>query len=448
MRRSWMQRNPRWVRQARVVVLAPLVACFGDLTIPPCDSLSDCPAGYLSCRHSYCFLWNTGCETASPASGDGCCTGWEVDRTGDRDCRTFDLDLEASALSPPAVRPRDGMVFLMALSLRDGRGHLVQVSSRGELLWDLPQGAAQDLLPPVMQDDRIVLCPLAAGISVVDTDRREVVDLLPSPAPPTLPLAASEEAVAWVDQENTVHIFHRPKGQRVALDGVEDGIPPVYSRRAGRFMVVAPGGRLLGIRPDALPDREPVTESLDLGAPVRTPLAIAGDRTFLVTEAGVLHAIGLYPGAWQQAWQVSLGSPSHFPILVDSEGRIFVLRDDGLLFVVREMEGKGTVVSSTDLGTGVEPLSLGLVGNGRLMHVREGRLRTHRLQGPETGGVLTEGWSHSLNGQRGLPAVVERRVVVALENGHLWGLVSWDEADPGPWTRPGGDGANRDQNPR
>ncbi|HOU53889.1 MAG TPA: hypothetical protein PLQ97_08160 [Myxococcota bacterium] len=425
-----------------LLALAPC-GCFADLTVPSCATLADCPAEYTACTHAHCFFRNTGCEEAAPVSGDGCCTGWETDRSRDPDCRTFDRTLEVSEFSLPAVRSSDGMLFFHARSSRDGLVHLLQVSAQGDLAWDLPLGSPEVLLPPLLWDDATLLSPIATGIQVVDVARRQAVDLVPSPAAPATPLGASDDGVAWVDQEGTLHLHRLASGLRLRIPGMGDRLPPAWSRQAETFLVVRSDGLLQGISPRATTAADAVTGSLDLGTPIATSPVILGDRGLVATTSGLLVAVSLGDRPWQQAWQANLGGPIGSPPLVDSRGHILVVRQDGTLFVVQEHEGQGMVTASTPLPGGAGTSFLAVTDGGRLVYFQQGRLRSLLVQQQGGGITFSEGFSDAFEASRGIPTLVERRIVLALDTGHLLGIVSPEGPDSGPWPRPLGDEANR-----
>jgi len=429
-----------------LLLLAAQGGCFTDLAVPSCGTPADCPAEYTACSHAHCFFRNTGCEQAAPVSGDGCCSGWEADRTEDRDCRTFDLTLEATEFSLPAIRSSDGMLFLHARSSRDGLIHLLQVSSRGDLLWDLPLGPSDLLLPPLLWDDGTLMSPVGTGVQVVDATRRQAVNLLSSPAP-AAPLCAAGDLLAWVDREGSVHLYRPATDRRIRLAKEGDGLPPVHVRQAAMLLVPRLDGSLRGLSPEATSEADARTGSLDLGTPLSGPPAVTGDRVLMPTATGTLVAVSLTGSPWRQAWQVDLGGPVRAPPLVDSRGRILAVREDGTLFVIRETGEQGAVAGSHPLPGAGSETSLLVGETGRLLYVLGGRLRSLLLR--EDGGGVTfgEGFSLAVGGQRGLPSLVERRLVLALDNGHLVGLVSHEESDPGSWPRPFGDGANRMGNP-
>ncbi|MBP7127454.1 hypothetical protein KBD49_13920 [Myxococcota bacterium] len=424
-----------------------LGGCFTDLTVPSCRTPGDCPADYTACLHSLCFFRNTGCEEAGPVSGDGCCSGWEADRSPDGDCRTFDLALEMSEFSQPAVRTSDGTLFFHGRSSRDGRVHLLQVTSRGDPVWDLPLGTAEILLPPVLRDDDTVLSPVPKGIQIVDVARRQAIDLIPSPAPPAGPLCATDDALAWVDRDGSIHLFHPGSGRRVVLPGEGDGLPPVHSRQADAFLVARSDGSLRGLSPEATSAADAITATLDLGTRIAAPPVIAGERALVVTESGTLIAVSLAKTPWHRAWETNLGGPSPVAPLVDSRGRILVIREDGTLFVVREVRGQGVVAGSVALPEAGASPALLITGAGRIVHFRDGRLRSLLVREEGGGLVFSEGFSYAVDGRQVVPVLVDRRIVLALDTGHVLGLVSPEGPDPGPWSRPLGDEANRMSGP-
>lgn len=448
---------PRSDRRLRVVrrqnagfqsALAFLVltqsGCFTELAVPSCATLADCPAHYTECGHSHCFFRGTRCEQAAPVSGDGCCSGWEADRTDDGDCQTFDLDLEVSEFSLPAVRASDGMLFFHARSTRDDRVHLLQVTSQGRLVWDLPLGTMDLLLPPLLWDDGTIFSPTATGIQVLDVARQQAVDLIPSPTAAATPLCASEDALTFVDQKGSIHLVRPGTGLRIVLPGKgETLLPPVHSRKAQTFLVARADGFLRGVSPEATSSDHALMATLDLGVAIGTPPVITGDQALLGTTSGTLVAVALGEKPWRRTWEVPLGGPISQPPLVDSRGRVLVVRQDGTLFVIREVHGQGAVIGNVLLpGTG-ELSPLLVTEEGRMVLFRNGRLRSLRVREEGGGAVFTEGYSYTIQGRRGVPSLVDRRIVLALDTGRLLGLVSLEGPDSGPWSRPSGDEANR-----
>lgn len=441
----------RGLRWRPVAVLAALTltegGCFTDLTVPSCGTLADCPAHFTACTHSHCFFQNTGCEEAAPVPGDGCCTGWETDRSRDLDCRTFDRTLEVSEFSVPAVRTSDGMLFFHARSSRDERIHLLQVSARGDLVWDLPLGTPEVLLSPLLWDDDTLFSPITTGIQVVDLTRQQAVDLIPSPTPPATPLCASDDGLAWVDQEGTLHLHRPDPGLRLRFPGMGDRLPPAYSRQAETFLVARSDGRLWGISPRATTTADAVTTSLDLGMAITTPPVILGTQVLVGTTSGILTAVSLSGSPWRRAWQANLGGPIGLPPLVDSRGRILVLRQDGTLFLVQEHQGQGMVAASTPLPGGPGTSSLAVTDQGRIVYFQQGRLRSLLVQQQGGGFTFSEGFSEAFEASQGIPTLVDRRIVLALDTGHLLGLVSLEKPDSGPWSRPLGGETNRMSSP-
>ena len=176
MRFLWL---PLWIRGAVVALVLVSGGCFGEITLPTCKVVEECPrcGNWNACEDGFCFHFGDSewddepccLEATQPSTdSDRCCPGRAAEAQLDVDCQGGVVDLAADGaehLGPP-VRSGDSIFVIQRLSDRRDlvrvTGGIVASRLEFDVAADLP--TALDVLG-VMGDDLVVAQPTGACVA-------------------------------------------------------------------------------------------------------------------------------------------------------------------------------------------------------------------------------------------------------------------------------------------
>ena len=377
-------RHPAW---PVIAACACLAGCFTRVETPGCTTPADCPPGYTSCSNGLCF---TSCDQGVPASGDGCCSVTEGDRSADLDCLVVDLTVAAQKLTVPATDDL-GWLFVTG-EVVDGAGkagiNLWRVTPSGQAGGHVHVGDGSQPLPALLSSAGWVYAAFDQGVMRYQQDLGEK-DVVASGRPVGGLVGtgdASRPMVVWVTDGGLLELYDETAGyaieQKLPADqdlGGGEAFAPVVSGNGRRMYVAWKSGILLVLEvklnplgPVAKVDltQEPSGDagSDPLGPPVAAPVE-AGGLVIVPVAGGKLAAFHELSGVMTRRWVLDVGGDVAGRPLVDSHGDVVVALRDGGVRVVRDQDTFASVVAMGSFGTALADLAPAIGDTGRIAAV-------------------------------------------------------------------------------
>jgi hypothetical protein len=340
------------------------------------------------------------------------------------------------------------MMFFNYRDKIDDQIYLAFVSSKGETLKEFPVGSGKYLFPPMLFNDRDVYSSYSEGIKIYDIDKKEQTGFILSSKAPDIPLTSSGSTVVWADENNSIYFYYPEQNKQKSFPMPDDLLPVIYSEKADAFVSASAKGMITGISNKAnllsASSLEPSFQ-FDAGSEIASQPVMNSLDLYVTLSSGIIFALSLSSGEPQKKWEVNLGGISSSPLLVDSSGILYGVRDDGKVFLIRETGGTGAVAGIRDLSENMTGASALITDRGRFLYYSP---KSHAIQSfiAKVSGSNVEfsnGFSFNMNDQANSGfSMFQNRLIVPMNSGVI-GMVSFEGLDSGSWIKSYGGLENR-----